>query len=259
MFTIQTHRFLRNLATAAALVVGLSAAEYALAQTDIFTQYEEVGNPDAPTAIGKLFTSAGTCSASVVSPNNIIVTAAHCCWDRGTKNWIGGWSFAPAYNNGSAPFGVFNYSQARVLNSWINNGDIASDVCVISLANDAHGHGVTYYTGWLGRAWNFSSNQSMHALGYPGNIGGTNKLELCAAESFGQSSGCGSDVLNMGCSMTYGSSGGPWIMDYRTGNHVNSVVHGYVSQSCTGTFGKTFDGARFTSNNIAVLCTAQGC
>ena len=32
-------------------------------------------------AIGKLFTSGGTCSASVVSGKNIIVTAAHCCWN----------------------------------------------------------------------------------------------------------------------------------------------------------------------------------
>jgi hypothetical protein len=59
--------------------------------------------------------------------------------------------------------------------------------------------------------------------------------------------------------MTYGSSGGPWIRDYRTGNHVDSVVHGCVSQSCTGTFGKTFNGASFTTNNIVTLCNAQGC
>ena len=68
----------------------------ALAQTDIFTQYQETGNPQAPTAIGKLFLNGGFCSASVISGNNIIVTAAHCCWDRSKNNWIGGWSFAPA-------------------------------------------------------------------------------------------------------------------------------------------------------------------
>ncbi len=244
-----------TLTTIAAVVVAGSA----LAQTDIFTQYEETENPAAPKAIGKLFTNAGTCSASVVSGNNIIVTAAHCCWDRSRNNWIGGWSFAPAYNNGNAPYGVFNWAQARVLNSWINNGDIASDVCLIALQNDSAGHGVTFYTGWLGRSWNYPSTLNMHSLGYPGNIGGGNKLELCTSESFGQSASCGSDVLNTGCSMTYGSSGGPWIRDYRTGNHVDSVVHGYVSQSCTGTFGKTFDGPRFNSNNILKLCNDQGC
>jgi len=210
-------------------------------------------------AIGKLFMNGGTCSASVVSPKNIIVTAGHCCWNRTTNAWIGGWSFAPGYNNGNAPYGVFNYAQARVLNSWINNGDIPSDICLISLQNDATNHGVSYYTGWLGRAWNESSTQNMRSLGYPGNIGGSNSLESCTAQSSAQPSSCGSGVLNMACNMTYGSSGGPWIMDYGTGNHVDATVHGYVSQTCTGTFGQEFDGPQFTTNNIVNLCNAMGC
>ena len=112
-------------------------------------------------AIGKLFTNSGTCSASVISGNNIIVTAAHCCWNRSNNSWIGGWSFAPGYNNGRAPYGMFNWAGARVPNSWINNGDIPSDVCVIRLQNNATGRPVTYYTGWLGRAWNQPPSQPM--------------------------------------------------------------------------------------------------
>jgi len=246
------------LLTVALAYIGVSGL--CLAQTDIYTQYQETGNPNTPPSIGKLFTNSGTCSASVISGNNIIVTAAHCCWDRSKKNWIGGWSFSPAYNNGNAPYGTFAWSGARVPNSWINNGDVASDVCLISLQNDSAGHSVTYYTGWLGRSWNYGSALSQHALGYPGNIGGGNTLQLCASESFSPSASCGgAGVLNTGCSMTYGSSGGPWIRDYRTGNHVDSVVHGYDSSSCTGTFGQTFNGARFTTNNIVTLCNAQGC
>lgn len=242
----------------ALLCIGVSGL--ALATANIFTQYQETGNSNTPPSIGKLFSNAGTCSASVISGKNIIVTAAHCCWDRSTRNWIGGWSFAPAYNNGNAPYGMFQWAQARVLNSWINNGDVASDVCLIALQDDRAGHGVTYYTGWLGRSWNYGSVLSQHALGYPGNIGGGNTLQLCASESFSPSAACGGNgVLNTGCSMTYGSSGGPWIRDYRSGNHVDSVVHGYDSTSCTGAFGQTFNGARFTSSNIVTLCTAQGC
>ena len=213
----------------------------------------------ADARIGKLFMNEGTCSASVVSGKNVIVTAAHCCWDRTSKGWTGGWSFAPGYEDGKAPYGVFNWEDARVPNSWINNGDIASDVCLIRLKDDAAGHPVTYYTGWLGRAWNFPAAQHMRAFGYPGNIGNANSQESCTGESSAQSSSCGSDVLNMACKMTYGSSGGPWIKDYGAGDHVDSTVHGYVSQSCTGTFGDAFDGPRFTSNNIAMLCTAEGC
>lgn len=210
-------------------------------------------------AIGKLFTSSGACSASVISGKNIIVTAAHCCWNRAKNSWIGGWSFAPGYNNGNAPYGVFNWADARVLNSWINNGDIPSDICVIRLQNNASGRPVTYYTGWLGRSWNYPPSQPMHAFGYPGNIGGGNNLVECAAQSSAQPASCGPGVLNMACNMTYGSSGGPWIRDYGSGNHVNSTVHGYTNQTCTGIFGQDFNGPHFTSNNIASLCNDEGC
>lgn len=231
---------------------------------DVLTQYCEdclIPNTYYPeVAIGKLFSSAGTCSASVVSGNNVIVTAAHCCYDRSRKQWIGGWTFAPAYRNGYAPFGTYDWSSATVLTSWVNNGDIPSDVCLIRLQNDSRGRGITYYTGWLGRSWDWPSEQVHHALGYPGNLGNANELELCVSESFSPDSGCGgSGVLNTGCTMTYGSSGGPWIRNYRSDNWVNSVVHGYDSDSCTGAFGKTFNGARFTSGNIVTLCNAAGC
>jgi V8-like Glu-specific endopeptidase len=209
--------------------------------------------------IGKLFLNGGFCSASVISGNNDIVTAAHCCWDRSKNNWIGGWSFAPAYNNGNAPYGVFTWASATVLNSWINNGDIPSDVCVIKLQNDSAGHPVTYYTGWLGRSWNYPPSQPMHSFGYPGNIGGGNNLESCAAQSSAQPAGCGSGVLNMACKMTFGSSGGPWIKDLGKGDHVDATVHGYINQTCTGTFGQEFNGPQFTSNNIVPVCNAEGC
>jgi len=218
------------------------------------------GPATAQTAgIGKLFTSAGTCSASVISGKNIIVTAGHCCWNRSTNKWIGGWSFAPGYNNGNAPYGMFPYAQARVLNSWINSGDIPSDLCVISLQKNAAGKPITYYTGWYGRSWNYSPNQNMRSFGYPGNLGNGQTLQQCAAPSSAQPAACGANVLNMACNMTYGSSGGPWFRDFGSGNHVNSTVHGYTSTTCTGAFGKVFNGPRFTSGNIVPLCTDQGC
>ncbi len=145
-----------------------------------------------------------------------------------------------------------------VLNDWINNGDTASDVCVIKLANDSAGHPVTYYTGWLGRKWNQSPVQNMHSYGYPGNIGGGNNLESCTGKSSAQTASCGPNVLNMPCGMTFGSSGGPWIMDLGSGNHVNATVHG-DSPSCGAPFGTVFDGPQFTSGNIVPVCSAEGC
>ena len=102
--------------------------------------------------------------------------------------------------------------------------------------------------------------QVHHALGYPGNLGNGNKLELCVSESFNPSNSCGgASVLNTGCSMTYGASGGPWVRHYRSGSWVNSVVSGYDDGTCTGSFGSTFNGPRFTSDNIVSLCNWIGC
>lgn len=240
-----------------------SRAPGVLGTADVYTQYSENGLHQRwpQRTVGKLFTNSGSCTASVVSPNNVIVTAAHCCYNRSSGSWIRGWQFAPAYSDGFAPYGMFNWTRAQIVPRWISHGDRQSDVCAIKLGNNSAGRSVTYYTGWLGRSWNHGTTQVHHSIGYPGNIGGGNRMELCVSESFNPSSGCGgSSVLNTGCSMTYGASGGPWIRGYRGGpNQVNSVVSGYDNSSCTGTFGQTYNGPRFTSSNIVYVCDRIGC
>ncbi|PWU19584.1 MAG: hypothetical protein C5B48_13360 [Candidatus Rokuibacteriota bacterium] len=214
---------------------------------------------------GKLFfTAAGGgsayCTASVISGNNIIVTAAHCCYDRGVGSFHSNWSFAPAIRNTNRPYGTFPYQQARVLTAWVTSGGRQNDVCVLQMGPNAAGQSLSSRTGWLGRSWNYSTVQHHFDFGYPGNIDSGNFSETCAAETYAN---CGDpNVLAMGCNMTFGSSGGPWLRVYKpheigARNYVNSVVSGY--DGCTGTFGQSFNGARFTSDNIVVLCNAQGC
>jgi V8-like Glu-specific endopeptidase len=207
-------------------------------------------------AIGRLVFSvpggSSSCSASVISPNNIIVTAAHCVYDTVNNRWYSNWVFAPAWRNGSAPYGTFAGNSARVLTAWVNaSGTLRRyDVALIRLSNNSAGRPVTYYTGNLGRSWNYNYVQSLFAFGYPSNLGNGLYSRACAAESFNG----GTDVLGMGCNMTYGSSGGPWIRvfaPYTSGavNYVNSVVSGGTPGS------NTFYGPRFSSNNIVPLCS----
>lgn len=219
--------------------------------------------------IGKLFFSTPTgdsyCSASVISPNNNIVTAAHCCHGGPGSGFYSNWSFAPAQRDANQPYGTFPWSSATVLNEWINSGPRRSDVCVLTMAANSLGQNLSSTVGWLGRSWNFGATQHKFAYGYPSNINSGDRKYWCAAETFGAAAGCGGDeVLNMGCEMTFGSSGGPWIRKFKllqagAMNFVNAVVSGWDSSTCTGTFGLTFNGPRFTSNNIVPLCVAQGC
>lgn len=211
-------------------------------------------------AVGKVYISGGGyCSASIISPYNILVTAAHCVYKRGT-GWYPGWSFVPADRNGSAPYGVWSAHHARILNAYINTGNIRYDVALIKLNYKWINHvrrPVSYYTGYLGRSWNYGYTQSLFAQGYPSNLSSGKYTYTCAAESFYYST----DILGMGCNMTYGSSGGPWIRrfhPYRYGayNYVNAVVSGVPSGQ---PIGSTFYGPRFSSNNIVPLCNAEGC
>ena len=60
--------------------------------------------------------------------------------------------------------------------------------------------------------------------------------------------------------MTYGSSGGGWLDMYKpyqggASNYVEAVVSG---SSCTGTFGHTFVGPRFSTANFDRLCAQYG-
>jgi V8-like Glu-specific endopeptidase len=205
-------------------------------------------------AVGKLYFNGGYCSASVISPNNVIVTAAHCVWNSDTHSWRSGWYFVPAARSSSAPYGTFAWQQATMLTAYQTAPTTARDVAVIKLKNNSAGHSVTYYTGWLGRRWNYGYTRSLFATGYPSNLSSGYYQYICAAESF---SG-GTDVLGMGCKMTYGSSGGPWIdayYPYLSGsyNYVESVV------SSGNPSYPTFYGARFTSSNIVPLCSTIGC
>ncbi len=215
-------------------------------------------------AIGKLlFTGptggSGWCSASVISPNNVIVTAAHCCYDR-SAGWMSNWSFAPAMKNTNATYGLFPWKSARVLSGWIQGGGRAYDVCVLTMGPRADGKELNQVVGWLGLSWNFGTTQHHRAFGYPSNIDSGKFKYECAAESYAN---CGDlNVLAQGCSMTFGSSGGPWIRGFRmfeagAANYVNGVVSGW--DGCTGSFGQSFNAARFTSANIVPLCNDEGC
>lgn len=85
--------------------------------------------------IGALFApnSAGqhTCTATVLaSPTqDLIITAAHCFFGTGA-----GWSFVPGYDNGKAPYGVWQVTAAYVRPLWQSQQSPLADVAILRLA-----------------------------------------------------------------------------------------------------------------------------
>src|SRR5262245_58327061 len=157
--------------------------------------------------VGKLLIDGGGyCTAQSITgaPKNILVTAAHCVYDRANSRFYSGWTFLPAERNGAAPYGQFRWASASVLNAYISIGSRYSDVALIRLQNNKANRPVSFYTGWLGWRQNFPYVASLHSIGYASNIS-TQWTSMCAAESFFAS--CeGTDVLVKGCNMTFGSS-----------------------------------------------------
>lgn len=207
------------------------------------------------------------CSASVVSGNNIIVTAAHCVYDTTNNTFYNNWVFTPAYRNNKAPYGTFPYQTCWVLGSWINlaggyniNGWAPHDVAVCKMRNNSAGQTLSSRTGWYGRMWNFGYIQHVHNLGYPfqdynlNNLTNAGKfLRLCANETFQQAA----EVMGGGCNWGPGISGGPWLVSYDPFDPVTSYVDVVNSGLFVG--GQNLYGGRFNSNNIVPLCNSAGC
>ncbi len=210
---------------------------------------------------------ASSCSASVISGNNIIVTAAHCIYDTPTRNqFYTNIVFTPAFRNGNAPYGTFPAQDCWVLSSWINlSGGYAintwadDDVAVCKMGKNNKGKSLSALTGWFGRAWDQGYVQHFHTLGYPVNSTANTPLpnagkylRSCQSESFQQAT----DVVGTGCDLGPGHSGGAFIVGYKlneVSGQVRSVYSGYFTNQ------NNAYGARFTSNNIVPLCNAAGC
>jgi V8-like Glu-specific endopeptidase len=213
-------------------------------------------------------TPSGTsgCSATAISGNNI-VTAAHCVYDTTNNAFYSNWVFTPAFRNGATPHGTFTAQSCSVLTSWVNlTGNFAlntwarHDVAVCTMNRNSSGQTLNAAVGFAGRLWNAGSNQLAFVNGYPGRLytdvvianGSGQYLRSCTAETFSFAT----DTLGAGCNWGRGISGGSWLVNYRpfqTSGQVNSVTSGlFIGQ-------QNVYGARFTSNNIVVLCNVRGC
>ena len=155
------------------------------------------------------------CSASVLRPR-IIVTAGHCVTHPSTNPFIryfySNFFFVPAYNNGSAPYGVWTPSQEWITNTWyFSDGSVPNQQDVgILIANDQRTK-LGYVTGWLGYYTNQLGNNNVTILGYPCNLDSCAKMQETFAQTF-EYGGNNTDIY--GSAMKGGASGGPWVQDF---------------------------------------------
>jgi V8-like Glu-specific endopeptidase len=196
-----------------------------------YTRYEVFPNYKIYpfTTVGKLFFKQGgisyVCSAASIG-NYAIWTAGHCV-HAGDGSGNGGFStnvvFVPAYKNGAAPYGQWTAAYSWVSSFWSESGNPAYDIGGFVLGAKA-GKRISQKVGSLGFAWNFGVAQHWFVMGYPAAppfTGGT--MQNCAS-SYAYSDVTFSPATSgVGCDLTSGISGGPWIMSLRAsgGNYLN--------------------------------------
>lgn len=180
-------------------------------------------------AIGKLFFRRGgrsyVCSAASIG-NNAIWTAGHCL--HAGNNRSDGWSsrvvFVPSYKDGNAPFGQWPAAQLFTSPTWYRNGNPngLSEDWGGAILFPKNGRKISQTVGWLGFAWNWSRFQHWNAMGYPAASPFNGRRLITNPASYAYSGSIsGVDSNGIGSDMTGGSSGGPWILKFGTGNYLN--------------------------------------
>ncbi|WP_181449127.1 trypsin-like serine peptidase [Nonomuraea aridisoli] len=195
------------------------------------------------------------CSASTIKSANrdVVVTAGHCVKD-GAGAWAANWTFVPGYGTaGTHPFGKYTARRMFVASPWSRSGDDNYDVGMVVL-NTSRGRHVADVVGAQDIAFNGSRGGQVFGFGYPADppYDGT-RLVYCAgrlrADPHRQTRDQG-----LGCAMTAGSSGGPWMtrFDPATGRGtITSVSSFKYSDDRRTMYGPYFGDAVKTLYNTA--------
>jgi len=181
-------------------------------------------------AVGKVFFRDGglsyVCSGSS-AVNRAIWTAGHCVYNNTAHRCHTNFAFVPAYDTGSQPYGLWTSSDLWSLNGWTAGGANASAYDIgMAVMNNLNGYTLSQRVGHLGMLANGSRTQLVVALGYPQAAPyNGNSMFGCYSQYRGTDPVFNPATNWIDCDLTGGSSGGPWVIDFRSGGllYVNSV------------------------------------
>lgn len=201
-------------------------------------------------AIGRLTMSSGVCTATLIK-RSVIVTAAHCIKDFGSgQTSFTNFQFTPGYYRATtvstaiAPYGTWNGAYVAWPTSWANGTDTGSgsarnnDLAVIILAKN-NNQFIGDSTGWIAVGWNspsFTSSSktgnlstaAVTTLGYPCLLDGCRVMQRTDGPTYTTTVKSALQYWQ-GSNFTSGSSGGPWIVNFKTSDPV------YTGGANTGT------------------------
>jgi V8-like Glu-specific endopeptidase len=185
---------------------------------------------------GRVFFSDGawnySCSGTAVQSSNqsVVLTAGHCV-NQGPGAYYTNWTFAPAYNDGSRPFGTWPAVALDTTAAWRTSGDFGRDVGAAVVAPNSSNTRLTQSVGARSVAFNYTRNQDYLAHGYPAE-GKFNGQRLWISDTKWSRDDTSSTPATMGIptDLNGGSSGGAWVVgnDYKSASAPVASVNSYT-------------------------------
>jgi V8-like Glu-specific endopeptidase len=156
------------------------------------------------------------CSAASIG-NNAVWTAGHCIHagdgsEAGRSKEV---IFIPAYNNGAAPFGVWKAFAVLTHQEWEMNGNLSYDIGG-AILEPIGAEKISEVVGNLGFSANLDNNRHWFNIGYPAAFpfDGTQQHICTASFAFNDKNMNKPYPVGIGCDMTGGASGGPWVINF---------------------------------------------
>ena len=179
------------------------------------------------------FTQGGVnyrCSAATTnSPERrLIWTVGHCVAAGDGATWSTNVLFVPQYKNGNAPKGTWAGCQLFTMTSWFANGNLGEDMGAIKACDRPDGTRIGDVVGYLGFTCNASRVQLWNLFGYPAAAPFNGKtLQTCQASHAVNDNNMNPATIGIGCDMTGGCSGGPWVQSFvRNKAGANNYLNG---------------------------------
>ena len=226
------------------------------------------GKPLAST--GKVFFTMGVqtfvCSGSIVndskSDRSIVLTAGHCVFDNATGNFATNFIYYPAFD--TTPVTDCTVSRCLVATSLVAHSGFTSQSSFTTQATQYDwGFASIPDSGINGFSLNttpFTNSATSYAFGYPaGKPYGGKDLVYCAGP-ISPDAYNGGLTWGLGCNMTGGSSGGPWLAAFNTttfdGSASSLNSYGYGTNS-TKMYGPKFNGYTLSTFEAAQTVSTE--
>jgi hypothetical protein len=179
----------------------------------------EVSQP-YPSAYGKVFFTSNSgvnyvCSGSaLLSANESLVWTAGHCVNEGPGAFYTNFLFVPAYRDGTAPYGKFAASELLTTSGWLAGGQWGVDLGAAVVGTNAAGQTLSAAVDEAPIVFDAPRNQAYRLYGYPAakKFSGQ-RLRVCQTAWSLDDGSATPATMGVGCDMTGGSSGGPWVTE----------------------------------------------